>query len=521
MAEFVRHSPCEDCGSSDARAIYSDGSEHCFSCKGYTRATGETVEIESTRKPKNFVSGSYEDIPQRKLKEKTCAFYGYQIGETDAGPCHVANYRDPKTREVVAQKLRWKAKKFAMTGDGKGAPLFGQHLWGGGGKSVVITEGEIDCLSIAQAFECKWPVVSLSNGASAAEKSIKGAYEWLDTFEKIVLCFDEDDPGREAVEAVCPLLPPGKAYVMRLPRKDANEVLINDGPALLTKAYWGATAWRPDGIRTVSELRQAVLEPPEVPTVPYPYSGLNEKLGGLRRGELLTLTSGSGLGKSTLGREFIYDLAVTHGQTVGIMALEESNARTIEGLMSIYLSKNLMVDRDQVPKETLSDAFSFIAGKGFYLWDHFGSNQVDQVLTKMRYMVKVLGCQWLYLDHLSILLSGLETQDERKLIDKTMTELRSLVQETGCGMILISHLKRPEGNKGHEDGAEVHLGQLRGSHAIAQLSDAVIGLQKDGGDPTGDTIEPVVLKNRWSGNRGSCGLLMYDRGTGRLSESGF
>jgi twinkle protein len=92
------------------------------------------------------------------------------------------------------------------------------------------------------------------------------------------------------------------------------------------------------------------------------------------------------------------------------------------------------------------------------------------------------------------------------------------VEELGCGLILVSHLRRPDGDKGHEDGASVHLGQLRGSHAIAQLSDIVIGVQRHDDPNLADAVELVVLKNRWSGDRGSGGLLTYDRQTGRVTE---
>jgi twinkle protein len=108
--------------------------------------------------------------------------------------------------------------------------------------------------------------------------------------------------------------------------------------------------------------------------------------------------------------------------------------------------------------------------------------------------------------------------DERRLIDRTMTALRSLVQETGMGMILVSHLKRPEG-KGHENGAQTSLAQLRGSAAIAQLSDMVIGLERDQQDDESKNITTIrILKNRFSGETGTAGALRYEPETGRLRE---
>jgi twinkle protein len=431
----------------------------------------------------------------------------------------VANYRSEKGT-LVAQKIRKAGKKFSVIGGGKDMPLYGMWLWSGG-KSVVITEGEIDALSVSQAFGNKYAVVSLPNGAQSAVRAIQNAYEYLDRFDKIVLCFDQDEPGQKAAEEVAMVLPVGKVHLMSLPTKDANECLTTKGPEPITKAFWNARQWRPDGIKTVGELRADILNPLVLPSIPYPYSGLNEKTKGLRQKELVTLTSGSGLGKSTMLRELMYHLLVTHKQVVGGMFLEESVEETVEYLMGIHLSKNIMFNPETVSTQERQESFEFIEKQRLFLWDHFGSQDIDVVLSKVRYMAKALGVQWVLLDHLSILVSGIDTGDERKTIDVAMTKLRSLVQETGIGMILVSHLKRPSGDKGHEDGAEVHLGQLRGSHSIAQLSDFVIGLQKESDDPMTDTLEAVVLKARKGGRRGPAGVLNYDVQTGRLMESMF
>jgi twinkle protein len=518
MARFLKHVPCDNCGSSDAGAIYDDGSRHCFACKKTTRGDGEVTEFED--KPKAFVTAnvSTQDIPNRGLTEETCRKFGYYVGEYNEQPCHIANYRDDNGN-LVAQKIRMANKQFAMlvADKSKPVPLYGQHLFSGG-KSVVITEGEIDALTVSQAFGNKWPVVSLPNGASSAKQSITAAYEWLDTFEKIVLCFDQDEAGQKATEEVLELLPPGKAHVMRLPLKDANEVLLRQSASVIVQAYWTAKPWRPDGIVAASELREEFLNPDRPVGIPYPFSGLNERLKGLFPGKLVTVTSGSGLGKSTFAREVCYDLLMNHGQTVGGMFLEESNEETMEYLVGIHINKNVSFSPETATPQELADGFDAIASKPLYLWDHFGSNDIDVVLSRARYMVKVLGVQWLILDHLSILISGMEDNDERKTIDLAMTKLRQLCEETGVGMILISHLKRPPGDKGHEDGAEVRLGQLRGSHSIGQLSDVVISLAKDPEDPMSDTLLFGVLKARKGGRRGPAGSAQYNVTTGRLLE---
>ena len=123
-----------------------------------------------------------------------------------------------------------------------------------------------------------------------------------------------------------------------------------------------------------------------------------------------------------------------------------------------------------------------------------------------------------FLDHLSILLSGLDG-DERRMLDITMTRLRSLVERTGITLFLVSHLRRTSNDTNHEEGARVTLGQLRGSASIAQLSDSVIALERDqqsGPERNGTTVR--ILKNRYSGEVGVACQLKYDLNTCKFNE---
>jgi twinkle protein len=233
----------------------------------------------------------------------------------------------------------------------------------------------------------------------------------------------------------------------------------------------------------------------------------------------VTLTAGSGVGKSAIVREVAHHL-IKAGETVGMIMLEENPKRTALGLMGIELNKPLHLSREGVSEEDLRHAFSSTLGTGrVFLYNHFGSSDIDNLISRVRFLAKGCGCDWIVLDHLSIVVSGLGDGDERRLIDNAMTLLRTLVEETGVGMFLVSHLKRPSDGKGHEEGAKTSLSQLRGSHSIAQLSDMVIGLERNqqGDNPNVTTLR--VLKNRFSGETGEAGCLLYDRDTGRLSET--
>ena len=519
---FVSHVPCPECGSSDNAAEYDDGHTYCFKCQIYTPANqsdGEGVETapaERRQKQKGLLEGTFQAIKSRGLNEDSCRRFGYQVGHNGYETVQIANYRGPNG-QVVAQKLRNKDKQFTILGDGKKMGFFGQHLWGTG-KKLVICEGEIDTITVSQLQNHRWATVGLPNGSSSAVRSIKENWDYLEGFEEIVLMFDMDEAGQKAALAVADALPAGKARIAHLPLKDANECLLEGKAADVVTAIFQAREYRPDGIVAAIDLRDTVSAVDAASTITYPFERLQEITKGLRRGELVTVTAGSGIGKSTFIRELSYHLHHEIGEPLGMMMLEESTKRSLLGLVGIHLSKNVTVDRSDVADEVIEEAFDelFPPARPLYLFDHFGSSDLDVICNRIQYMVRALGVRFCIIDHISILVSGLATNDERKLIDMAMTRLRTLVQELDIGLIIVSHLRRPEGDKGHEDGAKVRLGQLRGSHSIAQLSDICISLQIDPDNPDGDTRHLHVLKNRWTGETGFAGSVSFDRASGRL-----
>lgn len=465
-----------------------------------------------------LLDGNIQDLPKRRIERDTCALWGYAVAQFNGQPVQVANYRDD-AGTVVAQKVRFADKKFVILGDARRMGLYGSHLWKAKGKMVVVTEGEIDALSVSQVQGNRWPVVSVPNGAKAAAKAVRENIEWLEGFESVVFMFDMDEPGRRAAAECAMLLTPGKAKIATLGLKDPNELLVAGRGAEIIDAAWQARPFRPDGIVAGTDLWETVEKDDPVPAVPYPWDGLQAMTRGLRKRELVTLCGGSGIGKSSVCRELAYHL-IRQEYPIGYIALEESVRRTALGLMGLHLNVPLHISRAGVQQEQLHDAFTSTVGCGkVWLYDHFGSVDSGNLLSRIRYMVRGLGCDFIFLDHVSIVVSGMGEGDERRLIDNMMTSMRSLVEELGCGMILVSHLKRPEG-KGHEEGAQTSLAQLRGSAAIGQLSDIVIGVERDQQDTESKDLTTVrVLKNRFTGETGiACGL-QYNRETGRLSET--
>ena len=521
-SEFIRHEACPHCGSSDANALYADGNHFCFSCETLTPAdkTDEAIAMFETDGTV-FLDLEFKELTKRGITEKTCKFWGYGVSTYRGQKVQVANYRS-RDGELKAQKVRFTNKDFSVIGSLKDVSLYGEHLWRDKGKFITITEGELDALSLSQAMDNRWPVVSLPSGCTSAKKAVGKAIEWLSNYEYIVLMFDNDEAGQKAAKECASVLPPNKCRIANLPLKDANEMLLAGRVKELLDCMWEAKTYRPDGIIAGTDVWDLVISNDDKESVGYPYAGVQQKTGGCRKGEIVTLTAGSGIGKSQLAREFAHNF-IRHGKTLGYIALEENVKRTALGLMSIELNKPLHLHNDDVSEEEMRHAFDTTVGSGrVYLYDHWGSTDSDNLLSKIRYLVHGCGCEYIILDHISIVVSGMEGGDERRIIDNTMTKLRALVEELNCGMILISHLKRPSGDRGHEDGAQTSMSQLRGSAAIGQLSDIVIGLERNQQDKSNANISQVrVLKNRWSGDTGLCCSLEYMPETGRMTETYF
>ena len=507
-SEFLRHEPCPTCGSSDANSVYTDGHSYCFSCQTYIPGEGD-LHTHQMQTNVNF-KGSAQRLQKRRISEAVCQFFKIYRDE--------AYLRFPyfdSSGRLKGFKVKTKNKDFKYEGETTDT-LFGQHLFPNSGKRIVITEGELDAASCYQAME-NWPMVSLPHGAGSAKKDIQKQIPFLQGYQEIILFFDKDEAGLRATEQVATLLPQGTVRIAHLadPYKDASDALQNDDPDAIRRAIWDAKPYQPDGIVDGKSLLELVTTPTPPCDHTYSLEGLQEKTHGIRYGELTTITAGTGQGKSTFCRQLATDL-LQSGERVGYIALEESNRRTALGLMSVGVGQALHLGEHE--RDVLQLAYdTTISNWNLYLYDHFGSLSPDIIYNRIEYMALGLDIKIIFLDHLSILLSGLEG-DERRMIDITMSKLRALVERTGISLFLVSHLRRTQTDKDHTDGAKVSLGQLRGSQAISQLSDTVLALERD--QQSEDDIATLrVLKNRYSGETGVAASLKYNKDTCKFNET--
>ena len=536
--QFIKHKlPCPKCSSSDAVSLNENGSAKCFSCNTFftdyeNESTGKVIEMTSKPKPDNTFltsyTGAYGALTDRGISENTATKFGVKMVKDRNNNVTQHIYPYFNGNEIVGTKTRFVANKnFACNGTFEDTGLFGEQLYGNtGGKYLTITEGECDAMAVHELFQGKWSVVSLKRGASSAVKDIRESIEFVESFDNVVLCFDNDKAGKEAARKVARILKPGKAKIVTLPNgcKDANDMLRQKKFQDFMSAWWEARTYTPSGIMDLSAKKSEWLHRETKESIAYPWEGLNKKLFGMRKGELVTLTGGTGLGKSSVTRELEHWLIKNTEDNVGIVALEENWLRTADGIISIEANDRVYLNerREQYSEEQLTNLFDKVIPKGrVFIHAHLGVTDIDEVFSKLRYIIVGCECKWVVVDHLHMLVNVMGEGDERRGIDSLMNRLRSLVEETGVGMILVSHLRRASGDKGHEQGIEVSLSHLKGSAGIAQLSDCVIALERNQQAENQDeanTTKVRVLKSRYTGDTGLACSLRYNNETGRLFE---
>lgn len=530
---------CEVC-QKDNMSLYSDGHTYCFSggCghRGHMDLEGQTPlkpsAASSPRMPSDFLKGSVPDLgfKKRGLTPQTLAKAGVFEAGYKGEKVHVYPYYDKKGN-LANQKTRGAGKEFSVV-KGEDAPeitkcqLFMQPLYGEKfDRQVIITEGELDALSVAQAMDWKVAVVSINAGAHHAAKCLKENYLWVDRFEDIVLWMDNDADGIAAAQECAALFKVGKVRIAKAPEgyKDASDLLQDSLPGDIKAAVYAASKWQPAGIVNAADNPEDVKKPKEEDhafSFEWPWPQLTAYLGPILPGQVIFNVSGTGVGKTT----FLYhtlESLVAQGAKVGFFSFEGTRREIKLGILTVVNGKRLDL-------EPLSDDEMGALHDKF-----FGSRQIEMFDPEtaewnlaalegyMRYCAKALDCQILVIDPLSFMVAGMDPNaDERKGLDNVSMKIAAMAKELGIHTQLGHHLSRPQG-LGHEEGAPTSISQLRGSGGIGFFATTIIGhernQQADGDDALITQLR--ALKNRPRSRTGVIMALAYDLETGRLAPT--
>lgn len=533
-------------------AVYADGHLYCFvpGCN-WRSPPGSILEgpdgwvpgghgVGSQGKtkvttPDDFLSpddrpDAFSDINDRKIRAETMRKFGYfkaHFGKDRKGVHAWTLFNQDGS--ASCQRVRLPPKEFMKIGAGNPntAQLFGQHFWGEkNDRRVVITEGEFDAMSVAQATNFKFPVVSINGGADSAKKGLQANWKWLDRFEEVILWFDNDEPGREAIAECAPLFNHGKVKVVTtVTAKDASELLQDNRPGDIELAIFSATTWSPVGIVNASATEDDVVFE-QVPSWSYPFKGLQEQTLGARRGEVAMWVAGSGIGKTTVLFKIYHHFlnGTTHTEApakIGWMGFEGVRRDVVLGFMSIEANRRLHLD--PLPEKEMRKIHRQVFGHGrVELFDQQTADwRFEAVCGYIRYMAKALDCNIVMIDPLSVLVAIMGEADERKAIDKAMVTLANLAKELNIHIDINHHLTRPPNTgKSHEEGGQTSLRQLRGSNGIGQFASQVVGFERNQqaeGERASLTIQRI-LKNRFVGWDGIAGYTQYDPATGQTYD---
>lgn len=490
--------PCPKCPSSDAYHLYDDGHGYCFSC-GYTYQPGERMDDQG--------GVTYQHVANRGITVETMRTYDVLTKVNDAGePVAVAfPYKD-------SLKVRgYNDKNFKTVGNHKDATLFGiERFTPGQHKYITITEGEYDALSAYQMLGSKSPVVSVRS-ASSARKDCERERDFLNSFERIYICFDNDPPGAEATREVSLLFDVNKVYEVKLGRfKDANEYLQNKAENDFLNVWSNARPYMPKDIVASWDEVDKLLQEKEAPSIgSYPFATLDQMAYGIRSGECVLFTAQEKIGKTEVIRAIEYHLLKTTDLNIGIIHLEESEKRSVQGLVGYELGVPAHLPDSGVSTADVSGSFRTLSKRDgrVHLYSHFGSDDPAVILDVIRYLVAVRHCRVVFLDHITMLVTGFEDDDERKKLDYLSTRLAMMTRELDFTLMLVSHVNDE--------------GKTRGSRNIAKVADLIVNLDRNIEAPDLETRNKtfvVVRGNRFAGRTGPAGVLWFDPKSFTLKE---
>lgn len=590
VGSFVGHYSCPDCGSSDNLCVYQkpveDSDEVYFDATCQTPNCGfkssEWLEEhniisggKAIVKPKapfrmtadlqerlNSIKsiGSRNGWKSRKITKETDDRYGVctEFKQNSEGKMKVYLRYYPSTKNGlllgyhVRNDFVKQAKKEAKL---KGLPkpkgfpffpvgyckvdseLFGQSLFTKGGKYLVICAGEEDALAAYQALKSdkyETACVSPTIGEGNAYKQIQANYEFISSFEKVIIVFDQDEAGFEGAEQIAKLLKPSQAHIAKLDANigDCSKYLVaGKEKELKTAILWDSEQYSPAGIVGSSLTYSSLLERASFVKIPLPAFAeqwqdmLN---GGIALGEITTIAAASSVGKTTLVNELLYHLVFNSPYKVGIISLESDVGELTENLLSLHVNKKLsnMGDdqkmdyfksekglQDYKELTTLPDG-----SDRYYILDHQGAVTDGELMNKIEYLVKGLGCKAIVLDPITLALSGKQNDG----MDEFMSDLLRFVKREKVAHINVAHVrKNSSGNKANSTGADIHEEDIKGSGSLFQVSMNVILLMRDkeNEDPIiRNTTKAVQSKARRTGNTGVAGYWLYNNETSRMEE---
>jgi twinkle protein len=497
------HQTCPRCGHHDCYTIFDDEGGYCHSCS-YKHSV-KTQEINLDQEAQAELK-SYRDI-DKSVVEK----YNVLTGVNNEGVDVSRIYPYPHKN-----KLRILPKDFSQNKGFTLTHLFGMDKFDPGGKTITITEGEDDALAAYQMLNAEkygQAVVSLpSSSAGKSSKFLKSVFEYVNSFETVILAFDNDDAGEQAASKFAVAFP-NKCYRVRLSKhKDACDYLSNNDQQAFRSAWFNRVKYVPDwDVNTTEQFLNILESGKDWVYVPTGIQAYDDIALGLMQGGLTVFTAPEGIGKTEFMRMLEYQLISEHPDIpFAYCHMEETNMRSILGLASYKLNKNvtrraLIEDIDEV-----KNAIRSITERENVHQFNIGIDEDPEVLLeRAKYYANVCDCKYLFFEPIQDLAHQRSNPSEtvEQLLSKVSVQLSRIASETGMGIITIAH---------QNDNGEIRDCRLIGKQAAVRvdLHRELMATDED----TRNTTTLTVVKNRPVGPTGFAGQLMFDSDSFTLRE---
>lgn len=496
----VSHQPCPYCDSSDAYSYNTEKNVYrCFSCgaagvlnKTYSFQEEEGLSLEP------YIPDNYRGISKAVMEKYGVYFTKHEDKET----VHYTYPNGTKHRELPKQiKISGKVGKF-----------YGEDDYTSG-KTVTITEGEEDRLSVIQMMG-DWPCVSVP-GATPSKDFWENARKYLQNFEKIVLSIDNDEPGDKLADKFYRMFP-GKVYRVNHGKyKDANDFLKAGDKQGYKNAWWNAQKVKPDNILNTAQDYLDLFD--KTPSYEYFETGipeLDKKMLGIHKGALTLILAETGIGKTEVFRylewkclnDTEYSIATCHG--------EETPLRSLLGLVSYDLQTNV-TRKDLIEnggyEQQVKDSIKRIGDEGrlyqFSISVGDGKDEIDDIVSQVRFLRTAMEVDYIFMEPIQDFVSAVSTSDKESKLTDLMNKLKRLAAEIDVGIVIIAHANKD--------------GDAKYCASIVQSAAYEIRIERDvdAEDPEerNTTKFFVGRKNRTGGGSGPAGQMYFDIDTYMLT----
>jgi len=491
---------------------------HMAKENGWNKEGEDEETMQNTYDPSQICDPSvlpFIALTKRKISAEVCRLYGVHtsVMEADGKTLDKSYFPYKKNGVVTGYHVRnhnpkdKRDKINADIGTGSGnLDLFGKEVASRSRrKRIFITEGRIDCLSLAETFKEHTKkdfkgfdgIVSINNGSSSALKDCLNNREFIESFQEVILVFDADEDGRKAASKVLKSFPRFK--VAKLPEGlDCNEMRLQGRD----KELYDLVMWKAENVRQGESIKiddkfiEKALEKPKM-GLSTPWPSVDKKIFGIRPHTIWIVGAAPKIGKSEHKNQLIQHLSFYHKRPVGVYDLEVHPVITAKQIISKHIGVNLIRPDADYNNEDLINSLKELSKTGIMFYDRGASREWSDIRICIEEQHILDGVCEFFLDPLTALISRYTAAEANDKLNEIMTDAADLVFKYPITLFMYSHVNnKPKGSLPHERGGKVLSSEFTGSRALEKWSHFGFGISRNRSDdcePENENFSEISL----------------------------